>query len=71
MFDKLPQFLRAFWPKERNRSRALPFVIILVTVVLLVIFKLVQPEPPVKAREEKSWTVHTHRLVDGAKSPQL
>ena len=71
MFDKLPQFLRAFWPKERNRSRALPFVIILVTVVLLVIFKLVQPEPPVKAREEKSWTVQTHRLVDGAKSPQL
>ena len=71
MFVKLPQFLNAFWQQERSRSRALPFVIILVTVALLVIFKLVQPEPPVKAREEKSWTVQTHRLVDGAKSPQL
>jgi multidrug resistance efflux pump len=37
----------------------------------MVIFKLVQPEPPVKAKEEKSWTVQTHRLVEGAKSPQL
>ena len=46
-------------------------MIILVTAVLLVIFKLVQPEPPVKAKEEKSWTVQTHRLIDGAKSPQL
>lgn len=71
MFDKLPQLFSAFWQREHGRSRALPFVIILVTVVLLVIFKLVQPEPPVKAKEEKSWTVQTHRLVDGAKSPQL
>jgi multidrug efflux pump subunit AcrA (membrane-fusion protein) len=71
MFDKLSQLFSAFRQQERSRSRALPFVIILVTVVLLVIFKLVQPEPPVKAREEKSWTVQTHRLVDGAKSPQL
>ena len=71
MFDKLPHIFSTFWQQERSRSRALPFVIILVTVVLLVIFKLVQPEPPVKAREEKSWTVQTHRLVDGAKSPQL
>ncbi|MBT8129506.1 MAG: HlyD family efflux transporter periplasmic adaptor subunit [Gammaproteobacteria bacterium] len=71
MYKYTPQFFRSFWQQERSKSRALPFVIILITAVLLVIFKLVQPEPPVKAREEKSWTVQTHRLVDGAKSPQL
>ena len=71
MYENLPQFFRSFWQQERSKSRALPFVIILVTAVLLVIFKLVQPEPPVKAKEEKSWTVQTHRLIDGAKSPQL
>jgi len=71
MYENLPQFFRSFWQQERSKSRVLPFVIILVTAVLLVIFKLVQPEPPVKAKEEKSWTVQTHRLIDGAKSPQL
>ncbi len=71
MYDKLPQLFSSFWQQERSKTRALPFVIILVTLVLLVFFKLVQPEPPVKAKEEKSWTVQTHRLVDGAKSPQL
>lgn len=71
MYLNLPQFFRSFWQKERSKSRALPVVIILVTAVLLVIFKLLQPEPPVKTKEEKSWTVQTHQLVDGAKSPQL
>ncbi|MGB5601331.1 MAG: HlyD family efflux transporter periplasmic adaptor subunit [Gammaproteobacteria bacterium] len=71
MYENLPQFFRSFWQQERSKSRALPFVIILVTAVLLVIFKLVQPEPPVKAKEEKSWKVQTHRLIDGAKRPQL
>jgi len=71
MYENLPQFFRSFWQQEHSKSRALPFVIILVTAVLLVIFKLVQPEPPVKAKEEKSWMVQTHRLIDGAKSPQL
>jgi RND family efflux transporter MFP subunit len=71
MYQNLAQFFRSFRQQEPGKSRALPFVIILVTAVLLVIFKLVQPEPPVKAKEEKSWTVQTHRLVDGAKSPQL
>ena len=51
MFDKLPHIFSAFWQQERSKSRALPFAIILVTAVLLVIFKLVQPEPPVKASE--------------------
>jgi multidrug efflux pump subunit AcrA (membrane-fusion protein) len=71
MYQNLPQFFRSFWQQERSKSKTLPFVIILVTVVLLVIFKLVQPEPPVKAKEEESWKVQTHRLFDGAKSPQL
>ena len=39
--------------------------------MLLLIFKIAKPEPPVKAKEEKTWTVQTHRLVDGAKSPEL
>ena len=46
-------------------------LVVFVTVALLVIFKLVQPEPPIKAKQEKVWTVQTHRLVAGAKSPQL
>ncbi|MGD8581145.1 MAG: HlyD family efflux transporter periplasmic adaptor subunit [Gammaproteobacteria bacterium] len=71
MFKDLTQIIRTFWQQQRSKSRALPIVIILVTAVLLLIFKLVQPEPPVKAKEEKSWTVQTHRLNDGAKSPQL
>ncbi len=71
MYQNLPQFLSSFWQQERSRSRTLPFVIILVTAVLLLILKLLQPEPPVKAKEEESWKVQTHRLVDGAKSPQL
>jgi multidrug efflux pump subunit AcrA (membrane-fusion protein) len=71
MRDNLAQFFSSFSQQERSKSRALPVVIILATAVLLIIFKLVQPEPPVKAKEEKSWTVQTHRLINGAKSPQL
>lgn len=71
MHQNLPQYFRSFWQQERSRSRALPFVVILVTAVLLVIFKLLQPEPPVKAKEEETWKVQTHHLVDSAKSPQL
>ncbi|NNJ95923.1 MAG: HlyD family efflux transporter periplasmic adaptor subunit [Gammaproteobacteria bacterium] len=71
MYKNLPNYFRSFWQQERSRSKALPFIIILVTLVLLVIFKLLQPEPPVKAKEEESWKVQTHHLVDGAKSPQL
>jgi multidrug efflux pump subunit AcrA (membrane-fusion protein) len=71
MYKYTPQFFRSFWQQERSKSIALPFVIILVTAVLVVMLKLAQPEPPVKAKEEKSWTVQTHRLIGGAKSPQL
>ncbi len=71
MYENLPQLFSSFWQQQRSKFTALPLVIILVTAVLLLIFKLVQPEPPVKAKEEKSWKVQTHRLVGGAKSPQL
>jgi RND family efflux transporter MFP subunit len=71
MQNKPSEYFRSFQKAGLNKSRALPFVIILVTAVLLVIFKMAQPEPPVKAKEEKSWIVQTHRLVGGAKSPQL
>jgi RND family efflux transporter MFP subunit len=71
MHLNLPQFFRSFWQQERSKSRTLPIAIVLTTAVLLLIFKLVQPEPPVKVKEEKSWAVQTHQLVDGAKSPQL
>lgn len=66
-----PQFLRSLLTQGRSKSIALPLVIILVTVALLVLFKLVQPEPPVRVQDEKTWTVQTHLLVNGAKSPQL
>ena len=56
---------------NRSRSRLIPLAVILVTALLLVMLKAAQPEPPVKAKEEKTWMVQTHRLVNGAKSPQL
>lgn len=65
------QFLRSLLQKGRSKPIALPLVIILATVALLVLFKLVQPEPPVRVQDEKTWTVQTHLLIDGAKSPQL
>ena len=71
MDKNLPQYFGSFWQQERRKSLAIPLIIILVTAVLLVILKLLQPEPPVKAKEEKSWKVQTHRLIDGAKRPKL
>ncbi|MGB5517376.1 MAG: biotin/lipoyl-binding protein [Gammaproteobacteria bacterium] len=71
MYQNPLQYFRSFWQQDRRKSKALPFIIILTTAVLLMIFKLLQPEPPVKAKEEESWTVQTLRLVDGARSPQL
>ncbi len=32
---------------------------------------MVQPEPPVRVQDEKTWSVQTHLLVEGAKSPEL
>lgn len=71
MFEQISQFLRSFWRQGNRSSRYLPFAAILVTIILLLAFKLLQPEPPVKKSEEKSWIVQTRQLVGGAKSPQL
>lgn len=71
MIELISQFFRS--PRWRNHSpsRYLPFAAIAVTIIILLIFKLVQPEPPVKKNEEKSWVVQTQRLVGDAKTPQL
>ena len=74
IFEQLSQLFRplwSFWQQNRRSPKALPVVIVLVTLVLLGIFKLVQPEPPVKLQAEKTWTVQTQQLVAGAKSPEL
>ena len=69
--SKLVKPLQIFWQDKRNSPRFLPLVILLLTVLLVIIFKLLQPAPPVKVQQEKIWTVQTHRLSKGAKSPQL
>ena len=71
MNENSPHFLRSLLPQGRSKSLALPLVIILVTAALLVVFKMVQPEPPVRVQDEKTWSVQTHLLVEGAKSPEL
>lgn len=74
MFEQISKFssqLRLFWQQNRSTAKVLPLVVVLITFLLVVIFKLVQPEPPVKAQVEKTWAVQTQQLVAGAKSPQL
>jgi len=71
MLANLSQYFRLFWQQNRRNPKMLPLVIILLTLVLLVIFKSIQPEPPIKAQAEKIWVVQTHQLVAGQKSPQL
>jgi multidrug efflux pump subunit AcrA (membrane-fusion protein) len=71
MIEHLSQLFRSFWQANRSSPKFLPVAVIVVTVALLLIFKLLQPEPPVKPNKEKSWAVQTKQLVDGAKSPQL
>ena len=71
MSEPLSQLFRSFWQKNRSSPRLLPFAAVFLTIILVLIFRLAQPEPPVKANEEKSWAVQTKRLVDSAKSPQL
>jgi multidrug efflux pump subunit AcrA (membrane-fusion protein) len=44
---------------------------VLLTLLLILIFKFSQLEPPVKQEQEKAWVVQTQQLVGGAKSPQL
>jgi len=69
--EHLSPLFRSFWQKNLSLPGFLPFAAVLVTITLLLIFKLLQPEPPVKKNEEKSWIVQTQQLVGGAKSPQL
>ena len=74
MLEQLLQLFRpliSFWEQNRRSPKTVPIIAIVVTVLLIIIFKLAQPEPPVKTKEEKSWTVQTHQLVEGVKSPQL
>lgn len=71
MLEQLSQLFRSVWQTNHSSNRAVPLAAIFVTLILLLIFKLAQPEPPVKKNEEKSWVVQTKRLVAGAKSPQL
>ncbi len=74
MFNKLSQFFRAvgsFWQSNRHSPKAWSLAVIIVTLMLVLVFKFTQPEPPVKLQEEKAWLVQTQQLVAGAKSPQL
>ena len=71
MIKKLSQRIRQYSQQKQNRSKILPLLIVLITVFLLIIFKLLQPEPPVKAQAETIWSVQTHQLINGEKSPHL
>ena len=71
MLEFLPASFSSFWQQNRSSPKVLSLLIVLLTFVLLMIFRFIQPEPPVKPQEEKTWTVQTTHLVDGVKSPQL
>jgi len=71
MLEFLPASFSSFWQQNRSSPKVLSLLIVLLTFTLLMIFKFIQPEPPVKPQEEKTWTVQTTHLVDGVKSPQL
>lgn len=71
MFKNLARHIRQFWQQKRNRIKALPFVIVFVTLLLIIIFKLLQTQPPVKTQSETIWTVQAKQLTSGPKAPQL
>ena len=74
MFDHFSQFFRplaTLWQKNRRSPKTVPIMAVLVTALLLVTFKFSQPEPPVKEKEEKTWKVQTHQLIDAVKIQQL
>ena len=71
MLEFLPASFSSFWQQNRSSPKVLSLLIVLLTLALLMIFKFIQPEPPVKPQEEKTWMVQTTHLVDGVKSPQL
>jgi len=61
----------SFWQQNRRSPKFLPLLIVAATAVLIILFKVVQPEPPVKLQAEKTWVVQTQQLVAGEKAPQL
>ncbi len=71
MFEQLSQSSKTFWQTLRRSPKFFPLVAIIITLLLILSFKLAKPEPPVKVNEEKSWLVQAHQLINGAKSPQL
>ncbi len=71
MFKNLSHNIRQFWQQKHNRIKALPFVIVFVTLLLIIIFKLAQTQPPVKTQSETIWTVQAKQLSSSAKAPQL
>jgi multidrug efflux pump subunit AcrA (membrane-fusion protein) len=71
MLEQISQFFKSTRRKNQSSSRYLPFAVIVVTIIILLIFKFVQPDPPLNKNEEKSWIVQTQRLVGGARAPQL
>ena len=71
LLEKILSPVSAIWRNNRQSPKAVPVITIVITVLLLLLFKFLQPEPPVKAKQEKSWVVQTTVLKNGAKSPQL
>ena len=71
MLKNLLHNILQFWQQGLNRSKMLPFIIVIFTLLLLILFKTIQPEPPVKIQAETIWTVQAQELTNGAKSPQL
>lgn len=69
--SKLHKSALPYWQQNRRSPKVLPLMIILATIMLIIIFKLVQPEPPVKLQAEKTWSVQTSQLVAGEQAPQL
>jgi multidrug efflux pump subunit AcrA (membrane-fusion protein) len=63
--------LGSLWQQHRQSRLAIPALIVAGTVLLVMSFKLLQPAPPIKAKEEKSWVVQTITLQNGPKTPQL
>ena len=71
MLEQKTQSIRLFWQQNRSNPKMLPLLIVLLTFALLLIFKLTQPEPPIKEQLEKTWMVQVQQLLNGAKTPQL
>jgi multidrug efflux pump subunit AcrA (membrane-fusion protein) len=63
--------LLAFWQQHKDGAAARPLLVIIITLALILLFRFLQPLPPVKEKQEKSWMVQTVVLQNGSKSPQL